>query len=99
MGVKAHRKVYNVLYGDSHVAAYGDPQESIVWHMEGFGTKSSVNNLAAYGQLGQQYVLRHNNGANSGWSPYGKSVTDTCFVGTALAVWHGLDTANGIDLP
>jgi prepilin-type processing-associated H-X9-DG protein len=32
-GLYAHRKGYNVLYGDGHVAWYGDPQERIAWEM------------------------------------------------------------------
>ena len=35
MGLSAHRDGYNVLYGDGSVVWYGDPQQRIVWHMEG----------------------------------------------------------------
>jgi prepilin-type N-terminal cleavage/methylation domain-containing protein len=31
MGILAHRDGYNVLYGDSHAAWYGDPQQKIMW--------------------------------------------------------------------
>jgi len=30
-GAMAHRKGYNVLYGDGHAVWYGDPQERIIW--------------------------------------------------------------------
>ena len=30
-GSRCHADGYNVLYGDSHVAWYGDPQEKIIW--------------------------------------------------------------------
>jgi len=30
-GIYAHKDGYNVLYGDSHVAWYGDPQQRYIW--------------------------------------------------------------------
>ena len=31
-GVLSHRDGYNVLYGDGHVAWYGDPQQQLIWY-------------------------------------------------------------------
>ena len=37
-GLAAHRTAYNVLYGDGRVQSYNDPQETIVWHVNGGGS-------------------------------------------------------------
>jgi len=34
-GIKVHKDGYNVLYGDSHVRWFGDPQGKIIWHTQG----------------------------------------------------------------
>jgi len=39
MGLAAHRAGYNVLYTDGHAAWYGDPQEKIIWHTDGFSPR------------------------------------------------------------
>jgi len=39
-GIKAHKQGYNVLYGDGHVQWFGDPDEKIIWHTQGYETRT-----------------------------------------------------------
>jgi len=48
-GIDVHRQGYNALYGDYHVAWYGDPQQKIIWWRE---TKS--NWYAGLGVIGSR---------------------------------------------
>ena len=44
MGEYVHREGYNVLYGDNHIAWYGDPQKRLIWWEDeesGNGTSST----------------------------------------------------------
>jgi hypothetical protein len=35
-GFLGHRDGYNVLYGDWSARWYGDPQQAIIWHIQGY---------------------------------------------------------------
>ena len=93
MGIKAHRTGYNVLYGGGNATWYGDPQERMIWHTQGYNNMTGIQSYVGYNQLGVNCYLR---GANSGG--YGPVPNDTYFKNTAMAVWHGLDTSAGLDV-
>ncbi len=90
MGLKAHRTAYNVLYGDGHVAIYGDPQERIAWHTQGYsgGVRFDVYALA------NNYYYGYNNASQT---PFNKATNNVEYAHSAVAVWHGLDVASGMD--
>ena len=50
-GLEAHKEGYHVLYGDSHVAWYGDPQQRIVWWPD----ISQATGVLSLGQSAYQY--------------------------------------------
>ena len=90
MGIQAHRSAYNVLYGDGHCAIFGDPQESILWHLENQYTGGGDNRYQ--GRL----AMRHFIGGNA---PYGtKSGNYTRWHRDAESVWHEFDVSTGIDV-
>ena len=96
-GFYAHREGYNVLYGDWSAKWYGDPQQRVMWwrpkdgHSGGSGWDANakwglVNNLI------NEYVkpaLAPNAGGREPETagPFG-----------VVAIWHLLDTHNGIDV-
>lgn len=95
MGIQAHRNAYNVLYGDWHVAMYGDPQERFIWHAEGRDGKVmfEAGLLSA-----NKYALCDYNTV-----PFAHPLTgstkdlDGDFANSALDIWHTLDNHAGID--
>jgi prepilin-type processing-associated H-X9-DG protein len=91
MGVSAHRTAYNVLYGDGHVKLFGDPQERMVWHMQGTGT--SARNAAPHALL-SNYVY----GTWAFVTPAGDP-DNAYFTNCSLRPWHDFDVAAGIDVP
>ncbi|HRU04718.1 MAG TPA: prepilin-type N-terminal cleavage/methylation domain-containing protein [Candidatus Brocadiia bacterium] len=97
MGIKAHRQVYNVLYGDGHAAAYNDPQESVIWHRQGYGTTGLPTNATNY----PLHFLATNLFSGSG-GPF----TDAAGVSNASSdgwpygsakLWHDFDVSQGED--
>ena len=93
MGIKGHRQVYNVLYGDWHVSIYGDPQERVIWHAQGCASSGKKANTGSsiYGTMSTNYFYTNE-------CPLGRTSVDHALTrSTAIAVWHGLDTAAGID--
>ena len=88
MGIKAHRSAYNVLYGDGHVQVYGDPQERLIWHTQGY---SNISTVGIY-LLGSNYFYGKN------VEPYGRAFSHSSYAHSSVAVWHGLDTHAGIDV-
>jgi hypothetical protein len=98
-GIVCHRDGYNVLYGDSSAKWYGDPQQQIIWHGQGFGaigTPYNTDNL---------YFLLGNNlfqGTNSGGVPFTNEwgVSDASGGGwrySSAKIWHDFDAATGVD--
>jgi len=86
-GMEAHRDGYNTLYGDWHVAWYGDPQQRIIWWPRN-GTSASYDNLYMCGYYAYGY--------NSG---YTHESTGALFpTESGIGVWHGMDVVAGIDV-
>jgi len=80
-GIKAHKMGYNVLYGDSHVRWFGDPNGKIIWHTQGQVT-NNMTYANSVNVLGSNYFY----GTQGPWNernPYKYN-----FPHTALAIWH-----------
>ena len=96
MGMKAHRTAYSVLYGDGHVASFGDPQERIIWHLQ------CARGKTTYGSGHNSECSLSMNHAATRYSPLGKTraelMTHDNGKGSPILVWHQLDNAAGIDL-
>ena len=97
MGICAHRSFYNVLYGDGRAIGFGDPQESIVWHVQAYGYSTpgtgSANfhgpNLLGYNYFWFNGPFADSSGnTNADWGGW---------KGSSAAVWHEFDTAGDID--
>jgi len=76
MGVAGHRDGYNVLYGDWHASWFGDPQQKIAWHTDGWqgwtGISGSALNTTVYANnrwnfLGRSGVNSGNTGPDAGY--------------------------------
>ena len=83
-GQWAHRQGYNVLYGDAHVAWYGDPQERFIWMKNPW--------IDAPTNIGQ-YTC----GMNSTISTREPGLMDPR-KNMGFFFWHLLDEAAGIDV-
>jgi prepilin-type N-terminal cleavage/methylation domain-containing protein/prepilin-type processing-associated H-X9-DG protein len=94
MGYKAHRTAYNVLYGDGHAAVFGDPQQKFIWHAQGGGNyydravADRDNEHFAFTLAANQYDKQ----------PFKNKITSARVRNTALALWHDLDVAGGVDV-
>ncbi len=103
MGLKAHRSAYNTLYGDGAVSLFGDPQEKLIWHTQGWGG-SSINltvSSTIYGFLAHNYSWAGSSGGslgNSGVFCFRQRGVDGLFKHTAYDIWHELDQAANIDV-
>jgi hypothetical protein len=106
MGIAAHRSVYNVLYGDGHTAVFGDPQEKLVWHSQGWGHSSNPRGAVYfmgthYGLLYYNHTWSGSSGGNIGnagvFSANSRGVGGL-FQHTAYSIWHEMDTAAAIDV-
>ena len=92
LGLQAHRTAYNALYGDGHVATFGDPQQKIAWHTQGISSGNA-------GVIGYYYVS-----CLAGNYFYGSRFSSTMYLEhpymahNALSVWHEFDVAAGIDV-
>ena len=93
-GFKAHRSVYNTLYGDGSVRPYGDPQERLIWHEQGTGSIVWAN-----------WEMRHTLGSNfmggTYDSPFWHALGNTesrYFKRQGVAVWHDFDVQGGVDV-
>ena len=101
-GIRSHRSVYNVLYGDGHVAAFGDPQESFIWHMQGARISNNYPEPSAsfYNCTGVNIADRYTffddgtPGPNDGGSSPNHQMSTHTFVG----MWHELDSQAGLDV-
>ena len=101
VGIRAHRAAYNTLFGDGHVAVYGDPQEGMVWHAQaivygsgagGFATtfNSSRNALASNGYFGTSSYMQFS------WKT-GNDPDQNNFKHSGLEIWREFDMSGGID--
>jgi prepilin-type N-terminal cleavage/methylation domain-containing protein/prepilin-type processing-associated H-X9-DG protein len=97
-GIKAHQIAYNVLYGDGHASVYGDPQEKLIWHGQGYGNDSSTVNAMKgrmnFALLANNYFLQGpfcdkngNFGQDYGGWKY-----------SSAKIWHDFDVKGGIDV-
>jgi len=101
-GIKAHRQSYNVLYGDGHAAHYGDPQERIAWHGQGYVDN---NGFAAPSTYHKYYMLADNffQGTNSNGVPFTSSSGASDgghgrWKNSSAKIWHDFDTAGRVDV-
>ena len=82
-----HKTAFNTLYGDGHVAVFGDPQQTIAWH----DTEFSDYRM----NLGFNYYYGNMSG-NRG--PFYRPLSHSFVANTGIGIWHGFDTAAGIDI-
>ena len=93
-GFKAHRSVYNNLYGDGSVRPYGDPQERLIWHEQG-----TSNIVWAHSDM--RHILGSNYMGGTYNSPFWHAlgnVEDSRFRRQGVAVWHYFDVQGGVDV-
>ena len=88
MALLAHRAVYNVLYGDGHAEAFGDPQQKIAWMETGFYSTGKTTGPFSLG-----FNLYY--GYSDCWR-YGVERAD--FSKGGRGVWHEFDTHARIDV-
>jgi len=105
-GIAAHRTAYDVLYGDSHVAVWDDPKESLVWANSGAGGPgASLHKAAAYAMFGFNFAYTfwssgfyyHNNCYGTGYGGLYQNITDQMNLAT-FGPWHTFDNAGGVDV-
>jgi len=98
MGIKGHRAAYNALYGDGHVKSWGDPQETLIWHTQGYipvskpeGQTMCVGLLT----LAANYFY----GYGSNYYTYGRDSLGHGHVKhTNIPIWHDFDVAGNVDV-
>ena len=91
-GFQHHRDGYNVLYGDGHAKWFGDPQKTIIWHLQGEGSNRSICGTWYPGVLACNYFFGHDFHGST-------KITDTsrqARIGNAI--WHEMDVAADIDV-
>ena len=84
-GYFEHKDGYNVLYGDYHVAWYGDAQERIMWYNSQFGLTLGGNYTALMGSQ-MNYIYEQTNVATYGG------------VSLGIRMWKHFDQAANIDM-
>ena len=107
MGIRGHRSAYNVLYGDGHAGVFGDPQERLVWHAQGFATSQStpanVTGLATGSNPDWSFFLAGNIVShyrnNYGHFYYDKDGLKGIFAISPHAIWHDFDVHARFDVP
>ena len=95
-GIKGHRTAYNVLYSDGHGAVFGDPQEGLIWHEQGWGSGSAT----CASRVGIVQTQGSNYSYGKGGTFYYSTYNDTShrtFQASAYGVWHQLDQHGGVD--
>jgi prepilin-type N-terminal cleavage/methylation domain-containing protein len=89
-GAYAHRDGYNVLYGDSSVKWFGDPNQQFIWWFQ-------PKDFSRWGG-GDTNVLRNFAYGSTVDSLYGPSAQRPANAKLGCAIqWHTLDVANGVD--
>ncbi|HRU04400.1 MAG TPA: hypothetical protein P5137_01335, partial [Candidatus Brocadiia bacterium] len=90
MGIKAHRNAYNVLYGDGAVRLFGDPQERIIWHKQGYDDTNGTGGFTV-SLLGANrfYGSRFGSGIN---------FKHVYAMNDSRIIWHEFDMAGGEDV-
>ena len=83
----AHKSAFNVLYGDGHVASFGDPQQKIAWHSVAWCRwRNGTSYNYFYGSIA---------GYNG---PFNQSITHPNFENTGAGIWHEFDIAGQADV-
>ena len=102
MGLKGHRTAYNVLYSDGHAATCGDPQESLIWCLQGVGIPTG--NQPPQGTAMYKFICIQANAMYYGHSvanmPFWNRLSDDKFhsIKTSDIInWHNMDVASGLD--
>jgi prepilin-type N-terminal cleavage/methylation domain-containing protein/prepilin-type processing-associated H-X9-DG protein len=106
MGIAGHKDGYNVLYGDSHVAWFGDSNQSIIWHTEGDANEgnnvtTAVDSLYsmlywAY-YIGAEFQPKPTAPTTLSSDPAWGTIDSNYFKHSNLRIWHDLDVAGGVD--
>jgi len=95
-GFYAHRDGYNVLYGDGHVAWYGDPGQTLMWWYQ----TGAMTSPAQWPWL--YYITGHQSTVYWYDRPAYENPTDWIVGGnkphSGSAIWHLLDVAASIDV-
>ena len=98
-GLLGHKDGYNVLYGDHHVAWYGDPNGNIIWFVPGYnysGTFTvSTDMYRSLTGCSFDRNLWQNHTYTTGTPP--RSWMAAYAPHCSMQVWHWFDTANNID--
>jgi len=99
MGLTGHRSAYNVLYADGHAAVVPDGQEKLIWHTQGVKTysTSTPKTVIEYDRYSYGYVLAKNQFGRPSFLAAHGIENDEYNAHSALAVWHDLDVAAGVD--
>jgi len=85
--LQGHRNAFNVLYGDGHVAVFGDPQERIAWHtLRWMDFRNNLSYNYYYGNAGGYQ------------GPFNRPMDNIYFRGTGMNIWHMFDVAGGVDV-
>ena len=90
IGLMGHRDGYNVLYGDGHAAWWGDPQQRVIWHTQGYSDATPYS--GSYCDLSGGQVLHQT------FTSAGGSINSQYFKHTPFAIWHEMDVSAGIDV-
>ena len=106
-GLAGHRTAYNVLYGDGRVQTYNDPQETIVWHVNGGGSQwrrrpgsdwnarnGGTGDVTTFGGVyGTTGSVSHPSGVRGEtWSNAFE------WLASSWKIWHDFDLTAGIDV-
>ena len=100
MGLRGHRSAYNVLYGDGHAASFGDPQERMIWHIQGYCYRTDPPPTDVRPSLSWLRTLSNNSrsqGYREGHFRWDKDGTKGYFDTSPHSIWHEMDVASGID--
>ena len=99
IGYYGHRDGYNVLYGDWHVAWYGDPQERFIWRAPLYLSGTSKN--GAFEGTNNNIICDWTEGKDAngvllpdddGYAHHTKKKKG------AVYLWHQLDEQGGVDV-
>ncbi len=100
--INAHRQAYNTLYGDGHVAPVNDPQEKLLWHLQGYGWASLTGSPSEMANVSGIFgiALLCGNVYLGGPFTNTSGVSNANYTGwkaSAAKIWHDLDVAAGVD--
>ena len=94
MGLVAHRSAYNTLYGDGHVAPFNDPQESFIWHIQGWQNQFQPT-------YNYQSCMELNHSSPQYTAILTRTSTPTegaLLERVSQGLWHDIDKSAGVDV-